>query len=204
MPRKNDNNHELLSRPVNIYPQLLQLITILQLHIPCLVHRFHIDREPALGLLHKLPLLVFLGLTPCVCNMDVLLLGHLIQLAPFFRSVVVDVFGVDVVVDFYAGGDAFECVGCTGSFKDEVGSCSCRGRGGEEGGEEGKDEEEEEGQEVRKGGGEVLLTFGAGGHGGTGASAWVAATKLVDADSWAAAEVEDEAWAGVHAACVTC
>lgn len=75
--------------------------------------------------------------------MDVLLLGHLIELAPFFRSVFVDVLGVDVVVDFYARGDALECVGCAGGFEDEVGACGCGGRRGEEGGEEGKDEEEE-------------------------------------------------------------
>ena len=115
-----------------------------------------------------------------------------------------DVLGVDVVVDFYARGDALECVRCAGGFEDEVGACGCRGRRREEGGEEGKDEEEKEGEEVRKRRREVLLAFGAGGRGGAGASAWVAAAKLVDADSWAATKVEDEAWAGVHAACVIC
>lgn len=90
-------------------------------------------------------------------------------------------------------------VGMPWLFEDHGGPCG-RGTGAEERGEEWEDEEEEKWEEVGECGAEGGLLFAAGGLCCAGSSSWCAAAELVDANAWAAAEIEDEAGTCVEAA----
>lgn len=72
----------------------------------------------------------------------------------------------------------------------------------EERGEQGQHEEEKEREEIGEGGGEGWLWLAARRLSSTGTSAWCTAAELVDADAWTAAQIENEAGAGVEATCL--
>jgi hypothetical protein len=106
---------------------------------------------------------------------------------------------INKVVDLEACRYALFGVWVSWLFEDE-GRAGIGRRAAKERGQKREYEEEEEGKEIGERGGEGRLGLATGRLSGARSSAGCTATELVDANTGAASEVEDEAGACVKAA----
>ena len=187
-------------------PQAIELVAARHGHVAGLVELVEVLEDPAAGVLHEALATIELGVALGPEAAEVAELGLLVELVQLARGPVDDVGRVDVVVDVEPGRLAVQRVRRYGRVEPErrARRPARQSVAGEERREKRQHEEDEQRQEVRQCRQErrrgLVHVFAR--RRVAWSSPWTRARELVNSETRASAEVEDELGAGVEHASV--